>query len=286
MNVLMVGATGEFAGLVLPELKKRDIEVYALIHDRNQSPEVKRKGADYVILGDLNDPASLRAATEGMDGVFHINPGFAENEAKMGLQMVRAAEMNDVEKFVFSAVYHPSLPLVNHAGKRPVEEALYKSNMKFVILQPAMFMQMIGMRWSQIKKNGVITQPYSPRSKVSYVDYRDVAEAAGKAFVDDALDYGTFELSAPGMVTHVHVAQILSHLADMEIKARKISFNDFADQANITDPFRRQGMETMFDSYDRYGFHGGNSLVLESVLGRQPHTLRQYLREMVENHDG
>jgi uncharacterized protein YbjT (DUF2867 family) len=35
MKVLMIGATGKFAGLVVPELKKRNVTVRALVQDVN-----------------------------------------------------------------------------------------------------------------------------------------------------------------------------------------------------------------------------------------------------------
>jgi uncharacterized protein YbjT (DUF2867 family) len=73
--------------------------------------------------------------------VFHINPAFGPDEAGMGVSMVTAAAAAGVSKFVFSSIYHPSLSLTNHAGKRPVEEALYDSGMDFTVLQPAMFIR-------------------------------------------------------------------------------------------------------------------------------------------------
>jgi hypothetical protein len=36
----------------------------------------------------------------------------------------------------------------------------------------------------------------------------------------------------------------------------------------------------MYADYDLYGFPGGNALVLRAILGREPRTLQQYLREL------
>jgi uncharacterized protein YbjT (DUF2867 family) len=107
MKVLMIGATGKFAGLVLPELKKRSVTVRALIRDEGKSTLVKTLGADETAVGDLDDPASLQAA-EGVDGVFHIGPGFSPSEAEKGVALVEAAKAAGVSKFVFSGVIHPA----------------------------------------------------------------------------------------------------------------------------------------------------------------------------------
>lgn len=142
MKVLVVGATGKNAGLVVPELKKRGVTVRALVRDDRKAGAARQQGADETSVGDLRDTASLRAAAEDVDGVFHINPAFAPDEADMGVAMVEAAKATGVRKFVFSGVFHPSISkMVNHAAKQPVEEAVYESGMEFTALQPAMFVQ-------------------------------------------------------------------------------------------------------------------------------------------------
>jgi uncharacterized protein YbjT (DUF2867 family) len=62
--------------------------------------------------------ASLLEAAKGVEGVFHINPAFALNEADLGVSMVQAAEQASVRKFVFSGVIHPSISkMINHAAQ-------------------------------------------------------------------------------------------------------------------------------------------------------------------------
>jgi hypothetical protein len=36
----------------------------------------------------------------------------------------------------------------------------------------------------------------------------------------------------------------------------------------------------MRDHYDHYGLPGGNALVLRAILGRDPHTIREYMSEL------
>jgi uncharacterized protein YbjT (DUF2867 family) len=280
MKVLTIGATGKYAGLVVPELKKREVTVRALVRDEKEIAAARKRGADETVIGDLSDSASLRAAAKGADGVFHLNPAFAPDEAGMGAAMVEAAKASGVRKFVFSSVYHPSLSMVNHAAKRPVEEALYESGMEFIILQPAMFMQNLEGGWKQVLERGEITMPYSKLAKVCYVDYRDVAEAAAIALTENKLDYGTFELCAPGMVNRVQMAEMMSEALGRTIEAGEISAEEWAQTAKIPNKSLREGLAKMNAHYDKYGFPGGNALVLRAVLGREPRTLRQYIYEL------
>ena len=280
MKVLAVGATGKFAGLVVPELIKRGATVRALVHDDSKSEEARRQGAAETAVGNLEDPASLASAVSGVDGIFHIGPGFAPHEAEMGINLVKAAKNAGVRKFVFSGVIHPSLPLTNHQAKQPVEQALYESGLAFTILQPAMFMQNLAGSWKTIVETGRFALPYSVATRACYVDYRDVAETAALALTTDRLDFGTFELSAPGMISRVDLAALISEALGRKIEAANLPFESWAEQAHIPAGPLREGFKRMYADYDQFGFPGGNALVLTAILGREPRTMQQYLQEL------
>ncbi|MGA8111127.1 MAG: NmrA family NAD(P)-binding protein [Acidobacteriaceae bacterium] len=286
MQVLAVGVTGRYAGLVVPEFKKRGLRVRGLVRDRSQESLARERGADEVVQGDLRDPASLRHALQDVDGVFHIGPAFAPDEIDMGIAMVDAAQSEGVRKFVFSSVIHPSLlALTNHAAKIPVEEAVCESGMNFTILQPALFMQTLELSWDNVVQRARFALPYSVQSRVGYVDYRDVGEAAAVAFSTNRLDYGTYELCAPGMRNRIEVAALMSEALGYDVEAAEVPFDEWAASVGLREGPRREGMRRLYEHYDRHGFPGGNALVLRDILEREPRSLRDYLRELAE-HDG
>lgn len=279
MRVLMVGATGANAGLVLPELDKRGVAVRALVRDDNRAAQARANGAAETAIGDLTDPPSLADAVSEVDGVFHIGPAFAPNEAEMGVAMVQAAKTAGVRKFVFSGVIHPSISeMANHAAKLRVEEALYDSDLDFTVLQPAMFMQNLAASWAQIVEQGRFAMPYSTAAKVCWVDYRDVAEAAAIALTSDRLSYGTFELCAPGLVDRNQMAAMISGVLGRTVEAGETPLQEFA--STLPEGPVRDGMTRMMAHYDRHGFPGGNGLVLHAILGREPRSLLDYFREL------
>lgn len=275
----MIGATGAYAGLVLPELKKKGVTVVALLRDESKTAKVKAAGADDIVIGNLDDEASLVTAAQGMDGVFHIIPAF-HNEIAAGLNMVNAAKAAGVKKFVFSSVYHPSLSLINHTQKRPAEEALYQSKMDYTILQPAMYMQMLAGSLQSAQDSGKITGTYSKNSKMCYVDYQDVAEAAALAMTGTELSYGTFELCSPGMYSRVDLAAIISKAIGKNVVAEDIPTEQWAQQVKIPPGEMREGIITMTKEYDHYGFSGGNSLMLKTILKREPKSVTQFMNEL------
>ena len=280
----MVGATGTFAHLVLPALKSRGVTVRALVRDESKAAEAEEQGADETAVGDLRDADSLRAAAEGVDGVFHIDPVFQPDESEMGVRMVEAARDAGVGKFVFSSVIHPSIDkMANHRNKRPVEEALYESGITFVVLQPAMFMQTLAQSWPAVKKTGTFGLPYGKDARCAYVDYRDVADAAGIGMTSDRLDYGTFELCSGGMLSRVEITALMGDALGKPIEAAEPGFDEWAEAAELPDGPRREGMRKMYAVYDEFGFPGGNPLVLRTILEREPRTMRAYLQELTRS---
>ncbi len=106
---------------------------------------------------------------------------------------------------------------------------------------------------------------------MTYVDYRDVAEAAALALAGDRLSMGTFELAAPGMVDRAELAELMTAAAGREVTAA-----DLPPGFELP-PGQPEGLGATFAEYDRHGFHGGNSLVLRAILGREPRSVAEYV---------
>lgn len=278
MKILAVGAAGPSAGLVTRALARSGLEVRGLVHSSAGEAVARRNGAVETVVADLNNRDELRAAVAGVDAVFHVIPAFSADEASAGTTMVEIAVDAGIRRMVFSGVYHPSLAaLPNHRGKQPAEQAIYESEMEFTILQPAMFMSQLADHIQPAREHGAIGGPYSADSRMAYVDYRDVAEVAALAFATDRFVGGTFELSAPGLYSRSDLAHELGELLGRAVRAE----GSAPRLGSGIPPEVRDGLERMFRHYDEFGFHGGNSLVLETMLGREPVTVPGYLRELV-----
>jgi len=89
--------------------------VRALVHDPAKQDRVRDAGADQAVLADLRDPAGMRAALDGVDGVFLIIPAFAPGSAALGTWVVAAGQAAGVWRLVLCGVYHPSLSLVTRS---------------------------------------------------------------------------------------------------------------------------------------------------------------------------
>lgn len=268
-TILAIGAAGKFAGLVIPDLAKRNAKVRGLIHHAEQADEVIKNGAVEAVVGDLSDRSSLDLAMKDIKSVFYIAPATMSNEVNVGKSVVDAARQAGVSRFVFSALIHPIISTINHhITKVPIEEAIIASDMEFVFLHPTIFFQDVTAAiLTDVVKHGVFGQPWSTDTYFSQVDFRDVAEVAAIALTEDRLNYGTFELCADGYLNGKDMAALMGEVLGQEIGAVKIY------------PIEPSPMQSMFEWYDLHGLVG-NSLILRSILGREPRTLRAYLKEL------
>jgi uncharacterized protein YbjT (DUF2867 family) len=109
-TILVTGATGAQGGSVARHLLARGgYAVRALTRDpdSDRARALRDAGAE-TVQGDLSDPASLRAALEGADGVFGVT-NFWEHfgrEREHGRNLVDAVAASGVEQFVFSTLPH------------------------------------------------------------------------------------------------------------------------------------------------------------------------------------
>lgn len=279
--VLVVGATGKFARMIVPELRRRNVVVRALVRDEARAAVARSLGVTEIALGDLRDTESLTRAMPGVDGIFHIGPAFTSDEAAMGVALVKAAQQSSVRKFVFSSVIQPTnTRLANHASKIPVEDALYSSRLEYTILHPANFMQNIGLAWPSIRDHACFGEPFPKNTRIARVDYRDVAEIAAVALTDDRLAYATLELCA-GMFSRMDIVATLSEALGYPVTAQQPGFREWAAKARL--PYGEDQLlllAKVFDHYQAVGL-GGNSLALRAALGREPRSLREYIKDLI-----
>ncbi|EPC01519.1 epimerase [Litchfieldella anticariensis FP35 = DSM 16096] len=280
-TVLVIGATGRFAGLVVPALAERGARVRALIRDPAKANTVRERGASEIAIGDLRDKQSLASAMHGIDGVFHIGPAFEPDEAELGVTLVNVAKAAGVRKFVFSSVIQPTnSQLPNHVSKIPVESALFASGMEYTILHPANFFQNIEAAWRSVITNGVFAEPFPTTVRIARVDYRDVADVAAIALVEDRLTYGTFELCSADRLSREEIVTLMSEALGRRIEAAAPSFEAWAENAQL--PYEGEQLRLLANVHSHYAAHGlgGNDLTLRAILGHPPRSLRIYIEEL------
>src|SRR3954462_11907240 len=145
--ILVTGATGHQGGAVLAHLGERGFSCRALTRDPAK-PEARtalRPGVE-VAKGDMEDPASLVRAMDGVHGVYGVQTPFesgVEGETRQGANLIDAAKRSRISHFVYSSVASADqrTGVPHFDSKFQIEERLRGTGMHFTIVRPVFFME-------------------------------------------------------------------------------------------------------------------------------------------------
>src|SRR5688572_2804108 len=104
LKVLVYGATGSQARPLVYKLIEQGHEVYVLTRHIEKAVDLKAAGA-HIVVGALEDPASLRAASEGIDVVTLLIPAFLDNPLhaeQYGRNAIDAARAAGVKRVIWN----------------------------------------------------------------------------------------------------------------------------------------------------------------------------------------
>ena len=207
-TVLVTGATGRQGGAVARALLAAGTPVRALVRDAtsDRAAALASAGASLVV-GDLDDPASLLAAATGAAGVFSVQTPdmtdlFGESETRQAAHLLTAARTAGVTHLVHTSVAKvggwrevPGLAdgrygaYMAHywASKSAVEDAVRGAGLpRWTILRPATFMEMF-VRPSFYFVGGTSDRfltAVRADTPLPLVAVRDIGTAAAAAFAD------------------------------------------------------------------------------------------------------
>jgi len=279
--ILVTGAGGKTGRSLVKALSKVE-SVCAFVHREEHVSVAKSLGAEKVLVGDMHDESALRSAMQGARSLYHICPNMNPDEVDIGRLVIDEARKAGVEHFVYHSVLHPQTEKMNHHWqKMRVEEMIFESGLPFTILQPAPYMQNLLASWKSIVEDGVLRVPYSVNSKISFVDLEDLAEAAKIVLTEPDHVNAIYELAGTMPMSHIEVAEILSHVLNRNVRAEKEEIKDWRLRAKRSSGMREYATENlikMFEYYDQWGLVG-NPNVLGCLLKREPISLETFVRK-------
>ena len=141
MNVFVTGGTGFIGGRLCAKLVREGHAVRALVRDPARVGALRQQGIETAV-GDLRDPATLDAATAGVDTVFHFAAVFRKEVPRQEIwdtnvcgieNLLRASARSGVKRFVHcssTSVYglFPQAPTTEDSPFTPIRGDLYQAS--------------------------------------------------------------------------------------------------------------------------------------------------------------
>ncbi|MCA3716175.1 NmrA family NAD(P)-binding protein [Phenylobacterium sp.] len=275
-RILVTGAAGNIGAEIVKRLQARKADFAVMTHASGGAPA----GAGET-QGDFLDPASLRRAFEGVDTLFLLFPLVPEMP-RMAANAVAAAKAAGVRHIVRSsgAGADAASPAAIAKVHGEIDALIRNSGIPFTLLLPTSFMQNLVNFYGAAIRDGAL---YAPRGDgaTAVIDVRDIADVAVEVLTHPAAHAGqSYTLTGPENLTD---AQMVSAIARQI--GRDVRYVDVPEAAAV-DSLTRMGSPPQviewlmsLNHVIKQGWAAGGSPVVETITGRPPRNLADFVRE-------
>lgn len=200
--ILVTGATGNVGSALVRQLADGHVPVRALVRDPARA---KLPDAAEPYTGDLNEPDTLKAGLDGVDGVFLL-AGY--DDLPVTLDLMRQAGVKRVVLLSGGAATSSNRDNPITRYQTASEADVQGSGLSWTILRPSGFMTNT-MQWAeQLKAGDRVRAPFAD-VRVANIDPCDIAAVAARALTSDGHDGQTYRLTGPQSLLPSDRAQIL-----------------------------------------------------------------------------
>lgn len=276
--ILVTGATGTQGGAVVRELLSRAHIVHGLTRDP-ESEEARALAAlgAKMVKGDFDDSASLRAAMEGVDGVFGVTLFWQEGydaEVEQGKRLIDVAKEVEVDHFVLTSVAgaDDETGIPHFESKWEVEQHLRASGLDWTVIRPVEFMD--NWRWSlENFLDGRLVDPREPDSSHQWIAARDIGFFAAEAFGNPDEWVGVTEEIAGDELTLAELQGALEEAFGHPFEHVQPSWEEFEAQVG-------EEVAIMYQWFDEEGYNVDVAALREQYPDLQ--TAAEFLSELAE----
>lgn len=228
--ILLVGGTGILGGTIATRLLEQGRPVRALVRNIDRAAGLQQRGAQ-LALGDLRDPASLRAACDGATHVVTTANAFmgrgdnsvAAVDRDGNRALIDAARQAGVRQFIFTSALLSDIFYREEffAAKRATETYLRQSGLPYTILHPTAFMEI----WAEIigvpvLKGGTTMVFGRGTDPINFVAVDNVADVAVLTIDDPGAFNQVIPIGGPDNLTIIEVVAIFERLAGRSARRR------------------------------------------------------------------
>lgn len=279
-KVLITGITGNVGLYAARTLMKKGVPVKGAVTDTGRARTVTGGDCELVRF-DFLEPSTFEPALEEVDRLFLMRPPMLSDARQMA-PFIRKVRERGVRHIAFlSLLGIEKNPFPPHAR---IEKMLTESGIACTFLRPSFFMQnMNGAHLEDIRDRNDLFLP-AGSAPVSFVDARDVGEAAGAVLAEGGAHLcRAYDLTGSEAITYHEAARIFTEVLGRPVRYSNPSVWTFRREK------LRQGTDKSYVTVmcalylmTRFGMAKKVTDDLERLLGRKPGTFKEYVRDYAE----
>jgi len=271
--MILVTTAGKVGSETVRLLRRREVSVRVLLRTPENAAAMSDLGAD-VVVGDLDSPASVDQAMEGVTSVVLVSPAVPAQELNV-IDSARRAGVEHVVKATSKA--SADSPIARRRGQSEIEAGLVAAGLAHTLLRSNAYMQNVLALAPAVDRTGGFGSS-AGAGRVGMVDARDVAAVAAEVAASPAGHGGkTYWLTGPALITYAHVAETLSRVLGRAIAYRPGTFEQDKQammRAGLPEPLATMNAQAL--SLVAEGDAEWLSEDVTAVLGRPPRSFEQF----------
>jgi uncharacterized protein YbjT (DUF2867 family) len=228
-TVLVTGATGGQGGAVVRHMLPKGWKLRALTRNPagREAESLVRRGVE-VVQGDLEDPASIARAVEGVYGVYSVQNYWtfgAKREVQQGKNVAAAAKKANVRHFVYSSVggAERSTGIPHWESKWEIENAIRALGLPATIIRPVGFMENYYVDQVELGiLKGKLNDPVRGDKPYQTIATDDIGAFVALAFERPAELIGKELEIAGSELTNLEAAKVFSRVLGKPVKFQKL----------------------------------------------------------------
>ena len=217
--LLVTGATGHVGRELARELDARSAAFRVLVREPARAAGLPERAER--VVGDLDTPATLAAAMDGVERLFLLVPGIGIEHTEHAVAAARAAEVRHIVYLSSYAVIGDPVPAMGR-WHRDRERLIRASGIPATFLRPGGFMTNAFDWLPTLRAGGYVLDPVGP-GRAAPIDPADIAAVAAVTLTEDGHEDERYLLTGGETFTVAEQVQILAKATGRDIEVRAVA---------------------------------------------------------------
>lgn len=269
--ILVTGASGQLGNLVINSLLAKGVaadQIVAAVRSPEKATALQERG---VVVREANytDPASLKAAMNGVKRVVLVSSSEVGQRAAQHQNVINAAQATGVELLAYTSILHADTsPLALAEEHVATEAALKASNVPHVVLRNGWYSENYTMSAGMAVEHGAVLGS-ADEGKYSTAARADYADAAATVITSEDQAGKVYELAGDEAFTLAQYAAYIAKISGKEVVYQDLPEAEYAKV--LVEVGLPEGFANILADSDVGASKGGlfdDSQTLSQLIGR------------------